>query len=126
VKIDAFEAFLDGKAEAPDLYDVRQWDLGAIAGSRLSFTDAVLLNGRIVYVAAAEVSPDATCDGPVAGVVIGILGEGHSPLVDDAGAPVRDKVEGLAIDRRSPNRLLGVIDTDDPAMPCDLVGIALR
>jgi Family of unknown function (DUF6910) len=126
VRIAELCAFIDGKGKAPELYDVKTWDLGAINGSRLSFTDGVMMNGKTIYVAAAEASADAGSDGPVAGVVIGALGEGHSPLLDDKGHPVLDKIEGLAIDRRSPNTLLGVIDKDDPHAPCDLVTIQLR
>lgn len=117
---------LDG-APAPRLRDVTAYDLGAIEGARLTFTDATRHDGALLYVASAEASPDAVRDGPVRGVALGILPEGigdprYAPLLDEAGAPCVDKVEGIV--SLGPGRLLGVVDRDDVTRPAELLEIA--
>lgn len=121
--------YLDDEASAPlpALGEVTAYDLGSAFGSRLTFTDATHAFGRSLYLAAAEDSPDATRDGPVAGVAIGVLdaSEPRYALVEDeAGAPLRDKLEGLTAG--SETTLFAVVDKDDPDVPSELVEIEAR
>ncbi|MDP2341605.1 MAG: hypothetical protein Q8O67_11660 [Deltaproteobacteria bacterium] len=115
---------------APPLGKVQDFDLGAIGGIRLTFTDATRHpDGRTVFLAAAEDSPNTYDDGEVKGTAVGILGDdGRTtiiPLLDERGAPLKDKVEGIAIDPNDPRRAFVVIDKDDPTAPAELLVVQL-
>lgn len=123
----ALLAWLGDTARTPPrLREVVQYDLGAIAGVPLTVTDAARLGDAILYAAAAEESPDATRDGPVAGCAIGVI-EGDSAryaVVEDAdGRPYRGKIEG--IHPLAPDRLLACVDHDDPTAASTLLEIAI-
>jgi len=114
------------RGEGPVLHAAR-WDLGAIDGIPLTFTDAAALpDGRIVYLAAAENTPDAVADGPVVGAAVGII-EGDAArwnvLLEADGSPSRRKVEGLALDDARGGWLL--TDPDDAARPAELCRLEL-
>lgn len=122
-------------APAPAVRDVREWELGHVDVTRLSFTDAAAtFDDRLLFLAAAEDSPDTYDDGPVAGTVLGVLDgfDGPAPagrhalLRDAAGAPVRIKAEGLALDRDDPRRAWLVVDADDPDAPAELLEVRLE
>ena len=108
----------------PPLRNIVQYDLGAIGSHPLTLTDAAAAGGAILYAAAAEQSPDATRDGPVAGSAIGVM-EGDSvryAVVESAnGEPYRGKIEGIL--PLAPGRLLAVADPDDPQVPSTLLEI---
>lgn len=119
-----------GSTTVPEPDGVVQYDLGTIDGCRLGFTDASPVGGdRVLFTAAAEDSPDAIQDGPVAGCAIGILeadGSARWALLRDAdGAPFTGKVEGLAPWPGRPDRLWIVIDRDDPTLPAELCEVEL-
>lgn len=123
----ALRAWLDG-GPPPTLDAVTPVALGSIGGVRLTFTDAALGPGGIRFVAAAEDSPDAVRDGPVAGVAVGTIGRSDArwtPILDERGAPLLDKVEGLALDPADPARAWAVADRDDPDAPAELLELAL-
>jgi hypothetical protein len=115
----------------PPLREVVQWDLGEAGGTRLTFTDAVATSGRwTAFLACAEASPDATRDGPVAGVVIGRLDDrtGEAELctiTDERGEPLLDKAEGIALDDRDPRCAWLVVDRDDPDRAAELLELQL-
>ena len=115
----------------PSLREIRQWDLGAIEGTRLTFTDGVAMHGGWTgFLACAEASPDATRDGPVSGVAIGRLDDREplaelAPITDERGAPLTDKAEGITFDDDDPLRAWLVIDRDDPAAPAELLELRL-
>jgi hypothetical protein len=98
------------------------FELGALDGIALGFTDAAALpRERTAFTAAAEDAPDAIADGPVAGSVLGIVegtGRGATArwtrLVDAHGAPFRAKVEGLVIDADCRGAWI-LTDADDAA-----------
>jgi hypothetical protein len=131
----AFLAYLrDPEHVAPPaITNVVPYDLGAIAGCRLTFTDACPMpNGGLLYLAAAEDSPDALRDGPVAGLAVGVIDAGgarYTLLVDVDGSPVKDKAEGIVL-ARDPwgDAAIGayvVVDPDSPHAPCTLMRIDL-
>jgi len=133
----ALDAHLAAPAEAPPPLprDVVQYDLGAIDGVPLGFTDAALLSdGSILYAAAAEASPDVTRDGLVAGSVLGVIrvdSRGrpatarHCVVRDGDGSPLAAKVEGVTPSADSPSRCWVVVDVDDPGKASELCEVEL-
>jgi hypothetical protein len=110
----------------PRLRDVVQYALGAIAGVPLTLTDAATLGDAVLYAAAAEQSPDATRDGPVAGCAIGIIAGDSARYCEVEGmdgGPYRGKIEGIL--PLAPDRLLAVVDPDDPRVPSTLLEIEI-
>lgn len=107
---------------------ITQYDLGALDGVPLGFTDAAHLGKGIIYSAAAEASPDAVEDGGVTGSAIGIFGatgEGRwTPIVERGGKPFREKVEGVVLAKEE-GRLFVVIDADDPETASELCTLEL-
>ncbi|MFL5381118.1 MAG: DUF6929 family protein [Longimicrobiaceae bacterium] len=102
---------------APSIRNVVQYDLGTIEGLPLTFTDAETLGDAILYAAAAEDSPDAVRDGPVAGCAIGIIEGDSARYCVVEGNP--GKIEGIL--PVSSDRLLAVVDPDDPRVPSTLL-----
>lgn len=127
----ALWAWFDG-GTAPSLDDVTPVTLGSIGGVRLTFTDAALAPEGIRFLAAAEDSPDAVRDGPVAGVAVGTLPVAGgppaeirwTPILDSAAEPLLDKAEGLVLDPADPRRGWVVVDRDDPDAPAELLELA--
>lgn len=125
---DAFERFLDGGAPPP-LRAITAWDLGALDGVRLSFTDGAARGGQVAFLAAAEASPDTVRDGPVRGVALGVLGADAgrwARLEDPTGAPFLGKAEGLVFDSTDPHTAWIVVDRDDPGAPAELCTVRLE
>jgi len=117
--------FLDHGGEPPTVQEVGQYDLGSLSGVRLTFTDAAAEGADILFLAAAEDSPDAVRDGPVVGVALGVIRAGSgqarlAKLLDEDGRPFTGKAEGLLPDHRNPRVLYLVLDRDDPALPAEL------
>jgi hypothetical protein len=125
VDLGALRAHLGGAGPVPELGRVEAFDLGTASGFRLTFTDATATGTHLLYLAAAEASPDATQDGPVAGVALGVLGEDlrHTILQDERGAPLLDKLEGIAAGEDG--LVYAVADKDDPNLPCELLEIVV-
>jgi hypothetical protein len=106
-----------------------RFDLGAIAGVRLGFTDATASGGRVLYLASAESSPNAIDDGPVCGSQLGVI-EGPLAHARVRAAPLCHgdlplKAEGLALDPRDPHRAWIVVDPDDVDRPAELYELEL-
>ncbi len=129
----ALRAYLERPASLtpPVATAVRQYDLGALDGVALGFTDVA--PGRadlMLYAAAAEASPDATRDGQVEGSVVGVIdmeqGSGRwARLSEGKGRAFAEKVEGLTLDGEHHDRLFAAVDSDDHARPSDLLEIRL-
>jgi hypothetical protein len=107
-----------------------QYELGAIDGIPLSFTDAALSGDTLLYCATAEESPDVTRDGRVVGSTIGVI-DPHgrvqwAVLTDGSEKPLPWKIEGLAPAAESGKRLFVVVDADDPDMASELCTVELR
>jgi hypothetical protein len=101
---------------------IRFFDLGAIEGAPLSFTDgAALPDGRIVFSAVAENTEDNYLDGPCVGAAVGIIGTDGRVQAMLRLEPA-EKIEGLHAtvegDRIS---LLLVTDADDASIPAKLL-----
>lgn len=119
----AFVAYVDGKASAPALGAVRQYDLGQLDGVQLTFTDAAALpDGRIAFLAAAEASPDAYHDGEVRGCRLGLI-DGDAVRTYDLksadGTTCRLKLEGIELLAAEAGalRFFVVADVDDTEVP---------
>ena len=126
--------------DPPAPRDVVQYDLGALSGTRLSFTDAALAREprdaagprAILYVASAEASPDAVRDGDVAGSAVGVIEERDGATsarwaeLCDGDGPVALKVEGIAPHPTSPDRAWVVVDVDAHDRPSELCEVALE
>lgn len=126
VSLDGWRAFVAG-GPVPPIEDVVEWDLGSIDGVRLTFTDGVGAFGTLHYLAAAEASPDAVADGPVAGVALGVLGETpRYAIVEDERGRFLGKAEGLAFDPSDRRRAYLVIDRDDPERAAELCTVQLE
>jgi len=123
-------ACLRGQPVQISMQNVVNYELGALQGTRLTFTDGTECpDGRSIYLATAEASPDALHDGPVTGSVLGLI-DGNdarwTPLVDGRGEPFVEKVEGVVLDRADVRRVFVVIDPDDPSRPSELCEVELR
>jgi hypothetical protein len=137
----ALLAYLEAPDDAPPPMpeNVVQFELGAVDGVALSFTDAAVRPGdaavepTLLYTAAAEASPDATRDGAVTGSAIGIIAPGPAgttarwtPLCDAAGRPCTAKVEGIVLAAGGPGRLYVVLDRDAHDEPSELCEVELE
>ena len=125
--------YLEGgrDSDPPQVRRIVQYDLGAVGGVRLTFTDAAALGEDILYLAAAEASPDAVQDGPVAGVALGLIPAAGrpprwTPLLGQDGSLFSGKAEGLAPDPHSPGTLHLVVDRDDPDAPAELCRVEVE
>lgn len=119
----AFTAWIDGKGPMPALGVSARFDLGAAGGVRMTFTDAAALpDGRVVFLASAEASPDTVQDGAVTGCRVGLIdahGATAFDVVDAAGGLCRTKLEGIepiGVDGQT-LRFVVVADVDDEAAP---------
>lgn len=115
---------------SPRPTDITRYDLGVLDGVPLGFTDAMAWYDSVLYTAAAEASPDAVGDGPVAGSAVGVIDADTStrwaPIIDESGTLLRVKAEGLVADPASESRLFVVLDADDPAAPSELCTVKLE
>lgn len=112
---------------APEAASITRFELGAVDGVALSFTDgAALPDGGWLFSAAAEDSSDTYSDGRCTGSVIGLV---------DAGGTIRMlerlaltcKVEGITASAAGRTiELLLVTDADDRRQPALLLSAALR
>jgi hypothetical protein len=108
-------------------WDIRTFDLGAIRGVPLCFTDgAAIPGGRFVFAAVAEDTEDNYEDGPCVGAAVGIVdADGRIDVLEQLEhchkiEGVDAQVDGSAI------RLLFVTDADDPDVPAALLAATLR
>ena len=98
--------------------DVRVHDLGTVDDVKLAFSDlSALPDGRIVFSAVAEDSPDGHTDGEFVGATIGLLAADGERLETHTLSPAA-KVEGVrARPRAGGIDLVLVADGDDRAVP---------
>ena len=99
-------------------------DLGCLGGVPLTFTDGVSLSdGRLLYLAVAEDTPNAVDDGPVVGLAVGVWTPGAparwAPVRDPDGAMSTRKAEGLVLAPDGRSAYI-ITDPDDPERPAEL------
>jgi hypothetical protein len=119
------------ETQPPKPTNVKRYDLDALDGVALGFTDAALLpDGRTIYSAAAESSPDVVEDGPVHGSAIGVIDrDGRTrwaPVTEATGQVFDGKIEGVLPVPGRADSLLVVVDADAPDTPSLLCTIELR
>lgn len=106
-----------------------QYELGTLAGYGLTFTDASVCPGGVLYAATAEQSPDAVRDGPVVGSALGIIAGEQVRWVEITTAEGQlfdGKVEGVLLDPLDPTHVTLVVDRDNPALPAELCAAELH
>lgn len=113
----------------PSPRDVVRWSLGRLGAARLTFTDATWWSDRVLFVAAAEDSPDTYRDGVVTGAAIGVFAPDGATarwatLLREDGSPWIAKPEGIA-PGRTPGTVLLVVDRDDPELAAELCEVRL-
>lgn len=103
----------------------RELALGHLDGIPLHLTDAATAGrGRVAFLAAAEDTPDAVADGPIAGSAIGLIeptgAARWTPVLDARGRADTRKLEGLVLDadRRGAWALSDPDAADRPAELC--------
>ena len=120
----------DAEHQPPAPTRVTRYDLGTLGGVPLGFTDAAQCDGTVLFTAAAEASPDAVRDGEVTGSVLGILDIGGgvrwTPIVDERGALLREKAEGLAVADADAGELWVLLDADDEDRASELCRVRLE
>jgi len=119
----ALRATLRGAPWGPELLrSVRELELGVRGGAPLGFTDASpLADGSLVFVAAAEASPDTYHDGLVTGAAIGrIAADGRLLWLHDV--PEAGKFEGIHAEPEGEHLQVWLVtDADDRRRPASLV-----
>jgi hypothetical protein len=115
--------------EPPQPSNIVQYELGALDGVPLGFTDATAWKGALCYSAAAEDSPDAVRDGRVPGSAIGIIdssGSRWAPITEASGALFEAKIEGLVPVLDGKATFYVVVDSDNPDAQSELCTVELR
>jgi hypothetical protein len=128
VALAGFLAWLDG-GPVPPVLGVTWYQLGVAGAVRYGFTDLhALADGRVLFLASAEDSPNAIDDGEVHGTRIGIIddrGVRTTDLLDADGHIAAVKGEGLVSVPGEPGRVYVVLDLDDPDLPSELCTVEL-
>lgn len=109
------------------VHDVTDYDLPALDGVALCFTDgAALSDGGFAFTAVAENTDDSYEDGACAGSAIGFVGRDDRLQALWRLAPPL-KVEGIAVREHLRRVDLHVVtDADDPKTPAQLLAATLR
>ncbi len=134
----AVARWLRAPGQPPTPTGATRFDLGALDGVRLGFTDAVAVGARVYYLAVAEASANAVDDGRVHGTQLGVI-DGRLDGLDRAsdadiatvraaplaldGAPI--KAEGLAFAPGNARTAWIAVDPDDVDAPAQICEIEL-
>lgn len=128
--LDALLRWLDHGEPSPRLLSVMRVDLGDVRGVPYGFTDATALpDGRVVFLAGAEDSPDTYRDGDVLGARVGLLDGDRvvlAEILDAAGRPTSLKLEGVelvGVTTPAGIELVVVADMDDPDVPAVIASL---
>ena len=124
----ALSALAEGKPLGRGLaWDMRTFDLGAIRGVPICFTDgAGLPDGRFVFAAVAEDTADSYDDGPCMGAAVGIVDvDGRICAFEHLAQ--NHKIEGVVARLDGDSiRLLLVTDPDNPGIPAEVLAGVLE
>lgn len=116
-------------SDPPQPTNIRQYELGALDGIPLTFTDVTCRRDSVFYSAAAEDSPDTVRDGRVPGSAIGIIdptGARWTAFTEPSGSLFVAKVEGLVPARDWSDTFLVVVDSDNPDAQSELCTVELH
>jgi hypothetical protein len=118
IKLKHFLASATGKNNDTPEYQLTGFDLGAIDGIPLCFTDATALpDGSIIFTAAAENTIDAYVDGACMGSAIGFI-NADGELIDITPVDLPIKLEGIEAEFSSERINLWLVsDPDNPSLP---------
>ncbi len=118
------ERWLRGDGPAPTARSITSFELGALGGVPLCFTDgAALASGAWVFCAAAEDTDDSYADGHCAGSVVGLV-DATGEVLWQAPLPMACKAEGIALAAPGERlELLLVTDADDRSTPAQLLSM---
>lgn len=116
-----FLASATGEGKGTPDYTIQHFDLGAIDGVPLCFTDATALtDGRLVFTAAAENAEEACVDGACMGSAIGIIST-TGELISLKRVDKKVKLEGIDVQEESTELKLWLVsDPDNPQLPGQL------
>lgn len=132
LRVDELLTYFENTSDTqpPKPTSIVQYDLGQLGGIPIGFTDASAFGDGTLYSAAAEASDDASEDGPVGGSVLGVIDSRgtvrYTAIVDGAGQPFVEKVEGVVLSLDDNKRAFIVIDPDDATRPAELCEVELR
>lgn len=132
LRLDELLAYFENTSgtKPPQPTSIVQYEMGQLGGIAIGFTDAASFGEQTLYSGAAEASADATEDGPVGGSVLGVIDARgtvrYTAIVDTAGQPFVEKVEGVVMSRTDSTRAFIVIDPDDATRPAELCEVELR
>lgn len=102
----------------PAVRNIRRYDLGALEGVRLTFSDAEHLGDRrILYLASAEDPGSDAIVGSTLGVIEPDGAARWTEVVDARGGRFEGKIEGLSLHRQQKNFARFVVDDDDEDLP---------
>ena len=116
----------DWRIDVEELREIREYDLGELRGTRLSFSDATpVADQLVVFTAAAEVDDGGDEDGQIRGSVVGTITAGGEVERLRAIDPAW-KVEGVhaAVDTGVIDFVF-VCDQDDPEVPSPLLSATM-
>ena len=107
--------------------------LGQLGGTPLRLTELEAIGDELAFAATAEVTTSAYDDGQVTGSVVGwihgVMSSSYHVewcrVIDEYGAPLVAKLEGLVFDARTGN-ILASVDADDPDRPSELLELAME
>ncbi len=126
-ELDAFAAWLHGRAPAPAARSITHFEFGSIEGVPLGFTDGTPLpDGGWLFCAVAEDTHDAYLDGRCTGSVIGEV-DATGILRRTVRLSGTHKVEGISARAEGTAlKLLMVTDADDRQSPALLLAATLE
>ncbi len=103
-------------------------ELPKINGAASSFTDAVLVNGKLYFLAAAEKSGSTYKDGEVAGTLIGRMDTESMEIEFTEVISLKNKFEGITLYKKNETTLEFLLceDTDSDASESDIYKLTLE
>jgi hypothetical protein len=123
--LSALRALIGGAGGAAASWTIQYFELGALDGVALGFTDgAARCDGSWVFSAAAEHSDDSVADGPCLGSAVGEVSV-RGELVVMQRLRSLLKVEGIAVQPGGPSICM-VTDADDPQQSALLLQATLQ
>ena len=113
-----------------DMYQIIYNEIGLpkIDGAPTGFTDAVLADGKLYFIAAAEASGSTYLDGDVAGTLIGRIDPESMEIEFSEVISKKNKFEGITLYKKNENTLEFLLceDTDSDAEGSDIYKLVME